>query len=96
MYGAAKGAVSIFLQGLRNRLFKAGVKVLTIKPGLADTPMTANLRKHFLSASARDAGETIYEAMLKGKEIVYVPWFWRWSMATIKIIPEGVFKRMHL
>ena len=96
VYGAAKGAVSIFLQGLRNRLSKAGVKVITIKPGLVDTPMTAHVRKHFLSASARDVGETIYDAMLKGKEIVYVPWFWRWIMATIKIIPEAVFKRMNL
>ena len=40
LYGTAKGAVAIFLQGLRNRLYNSGVYVLTVKPGFVDTPMT--------------------------------------------------------
>jgi len=50
VYGTAKGAVSIFLQGLRNRLFESGVHVVTIKPGFVDTPMTASMPKNFLFA----------------------------------------------
>lgn len=96
LYGAAKGAVTVFLQGLRNRLAKSGVAVVTIKPGFVDTPMTASMRKGLLFASPRKVGEGIYHAMLKGKEVVYLPWFWRPIMLIIKSIPEPVFKRMSI
>ena len=96
VYGAAKGAVSTFLQGLRSRLAKAGVKVVTIKPGFVDTPMTASLRKGLLFASPRKVGEGIYHAMLKGKEVMYLPWFWRPIMLVVKSIPEPVFKRLSI
>lgn len=94
VYGAAKGAVSIFLQGLRNRLARSGVRVVTVKPGLVDTPMTASLKKGLLFASPRRVGEGIYEAMKKGKEVVYLPWFWRPIMFVVRSIPESVFKNM--
>jgi short-subunit dehydrogenase len=96
VYGAAKGAVNIFLQGMRNRLSKVGVTVLTIKPGLVDTPMTAGLPKNFLFADPAVVGTRIFNAIMRGKEIVYVPWFWRWIMLIIRTIPESVFKRMKL
>jgi decaprenylphospho-beta-D-erythro-pentofuranosid-2-ulose 2-reductase len=96
VYGAAKGAMDIFLQGIRNRLFKAGVAVVTIKPGFVDTPMTASLPKNFLFASPQAVSRGIYRAMLWRKDVVYVPWFWRWVMAIIRNIPEGAFKRMNL
>jgi decaprenylphospho-beta-D-erythro-pentofuranosid-2-ulose 2-reductase len=96
IYGAAKGAISIFLQGMRNRLSKVGVRVLTIKPGLVDTPMTAGLPKTFLFADPSVVGKRIFNAIMKGEEIVYVPWFWRWVMLIIKTIPESIFKRMKL
>ena len=95
-YGAAKGAVDLFLQGVRSRLVNAGVSVVTIKPGLVDTPMTAALPKNFLFARAQTVGKGIYKAMLRGKDVVYLPWFWRWIMAIIKIVPEPLFKRMSL
>jgi short-subunit dehydrogenase len=96
VYGTAKAAINTFLQGLRNRLAKSGVAVVTIKPGFVDTPMTASLSKNFLFASARSVGEGIYHALLKGKDVVYLPGFWRWIMLIIKSIPEGIFKRMRL
>lgn len=96
VYGAAKGAVTVFLQGLRNRLAKSGVAVVTIKPGFVDTPMTASVKKGLLFASSRKVGEGIYEAMKKGKEVVYLPWFWRPIMIIVKSIPEPVFKRMSI
>lgn len=95
-YGAAKGALDIFLQGLRNRLFKAGVAVVTVKPGFVDTPMTASLPKNLLFASPQAVGRSIYNAMLRRKDVVYVPWFWRWVMAIIKNVPERAFKRTSL
>jgi short-subunit dehydrogenase len=96
VYGAAKGALSVFLQGLRNRLSKAGVAVVTVKPGLIDTPMTATLKKGLLAASAKGVGEGIYRAMKQRKEVVYLPWFWRPIMLIVRNIPEPVFKRLSL
>ena len=96
VYGAAKGGLSIFLQGLRNRLCKAGVCVLTIKPGFVITPMTADFKKGFLWAQPRQVAEAIVTAIQKRKNVVYVPWFWRWIMLIIRNIPENIFKRMNL
>ncbi|MGH2494053.1 MAG: SDR family oxidoreductase [Ktedonobacteraceae bacterium] len=96
VYGAAKGALTVFLQGLRGRLAKSGVAVVTIKPGFVDTPMTASIRKGPLFASPRKVGQGIYHAMLKGKEVVYLPWFWRPIMLIVKSIPEPVFKKLSI
>src|SRR5438128_617738 len=84
VYGAAKGALSIFLQGLRNRLYSSGVAVVTVKPGFVDTPMTASFKKGLLFVSAHTVGQEIYRAMKSRKEVVYVPWFWRPIMLVIK------------
>lgn len=96
IYGAAKGAISLYLQGLRNRFGKTDISVLTIKPGFVDTPMTANMPKNFLYSSPETIGKIIYDAMNKGKDVVYAPGFWRYIMMIIKIIPEGIFKKLSL
>ena len=96
VYGTAKGAVSIFLQGLRSRLSESGVVVITVKPGLVDTPMTSSLKKGLLFAQPAKVEKGIYQAMMKGKEVVYLPWFWRPIMAIVKSIPESVFKKMSM
>jgi short-subunit dehydrogenase len=96
VYGAAKGAISLFTSGLRARLSKAGVSVVTIKPGFVDTPMTAHLKKNPLYAKPQKVGRRIYTAMLKGENVVYVPWFWRYIMLVICHIPERLFKKLSL
>jgi short-subunit dehydrogenase len=96
IYGSAKGAVSIFLQGLRNRLSSGNVKILTIKPGMVDTPMTAHMPKTALFSKPSVIGKGIYEAMTKGKDVVYLPWFWKYVMCIIKSIPESIFKKLSL
>jgi decaprenylphospho-beta-D-erythro-pentofuranosid-2-ulose 2-reductase len=96
VYGTAKGGLSVFLQGLRNRLFKSGVSVVTIKPGFVDTPMTAAVKKNPLFASPASVGKTIHRAMIKGADVVYVPWFWQFIMLIIRNIPEPIFKRLKL
>ena len=96
VYGTAKGAVSLFLQGLRNRLHGSGVHVLTIKPGLVDTPMTAELKKNFLYAKPDQIAAGIISAIDKKRDVVYLPFFWRWIMLIIRALPEPLFKRLSL
>lgn len=96
IYGAAKGALTVLLQGLRNRLCVDGVNVLTIKPGFVDTPMTADIDKNFLFVKPEAVAIAISNAIDKKKDVIYVPWFWRYIMLIIKLIPEFVFKRLKL
>lgn len=96
IYGTAKGALTIFLQGLRNRLSKANVHVLTIKPGFVDTPMTKDFKKGILWVNPSVISAGIYKAIKKKKEVVYLPFFWRYIMLIIKSIPEKIFKHLSL
>lgn len=96
VYGTAKAAVTIFLQGLRGRLHRSGVNVITIKPGFVDTPMTAGFQKGPLWASSEQIGRGIYRAIVRRKGTVYLPSFWIIIMTIIKVIPEGVFKRLKI
>jgi len=96
VYGAAKGAVTIFLQGLRNRLQRSGVHVLTIKPGFVDTPMTAALEKGPLWSSAERIAQGIERALEGKRDVVYLPAWWRLAMTAIKLIPERIFKKLSL
>jgi len=96
VYGAAKGGLDRFLEGLRNRLYHAGVAVVTLKPGFVDTPMTAGLKRGPLFASARRAGRAVHRAIERRRDVAYVPWFWRPIMCLIRALPEFVFKRLRL
>jgi short-subunit dehydrogenase len=96
VYGAAKGMVSVFLQGLRNRLSGQGVNVLDIKPGFVDTPMTAAFDKGPLWATPEQVASGIVSAVDKRKAVVYLPWFWFFIMQAIKSIPEFIFKKLSL
>ena len=96
LYGAAKGGVSLFLQGLRNRLHPAGVSVITIKPGFVDTPMTADIDKNALFAQPERVAAGIVKAVEQKREVVYLPPFWRAIMLLIRAVPEPIFKRLKL
>ena len=96
VYGTAKGAVSIFLQGLRNRLHPSGVQVLTIKPGFVDTPMTADFKKGLLWASPEAVARSIHAGIQKSRDEIYAPWFWLGIMTAIKLVPERIFKKLKL
>lgn len=95
VYGAAKGCVSVFMQGLRNRLYPS-VHVLTVKPGFVITPMTRNLKKGMLWVEPEVVARDICKAIESRRDVLYTPWFWRWIMLVIKLIPERYFKRMSL
>lgn len=97
LYGTAKAAVSTFCEGLRARLFKVGVHVITIKPGFVDTPMTQGLP---LPAALVAKPEQVALRILKGIERkaanLYAPGFWALIMLIIRSIPQPVFKRLNL
>lgn len=96
VYGAAKAAVDTFLEGLRQRLHKAGVRVVTIRPGFVDTPMTKDIEKGLLWAQPDRVARTIHRAIVAGRDIVYVPFFWRVVMFVIRRIPRPVYKAIRL
>lgn len=98
VYGSSKAALTAYLQGLRNRLYPAGVHVVTVKPGFVDTAMTWGLLKPGspLVASPQRVARDIRRAIERRRDEVYTPWFWRGIMAIIKRVPERVFKRLKL
>ena len=96
IYGSAKGMVTIFLQGLRNRLYKSNVNVITIKPGFVDTPMTSAFEKGLLWSTPDKIAKSILTCVSKNRAVCYVPAFWYLIMLVIKLIPEWLFKRMSL
>lgn len=96
VYGAAKGMLSIFLQGLRNRLYGSGVNVLDIKPGFVDTPMTAAFRKGPLWVQPDRVAAGIAKGIDAGRHEIYTPFYWRVIMLVIRNIPEVIFKRLKL
>jgi decaprenylphospho-beta-D-erythro-pentofuranosid-2-ulose 2-reductase len=96
VYGSAKAMVTIFTSGLRQRLHKSGVAVVTIKPGFVDSPMTVDFKKGFLWASPEKVAAIIARACNKNSNVVYAPWFWINIMIIIKIIPECVFKKISI
>lgn len=96
-YGSAKAGFTAYLSGLRNRLFPAGVHVLTVKPGFVATKMTENMKlPPLVTAQPDEVATAIFNAARKKKAVLYVKWMWRWIMFLIKCIPESVFKKMKL
>jgi decaprenylphospho-beta-D-erythro-pentofuranosid-2-ulose 2-reductase len=94
VYGAAKAALSAYLSGLRQRLAPSGVHVLTVKPGFVDTPMTAAFKKGPLWATPQKVAADIVYAIERRQQVLYTPWFWRWIMTLIRLIPERLFMRL--
>jgi short-subunit dehydrogenase len=96
VYGSAKAMVTAFLSGLRQRLSKCGVSVITIKPGFVDTPMTAAFPKGALWAQPQAVAAGIVRAIDRSATVVYLPAFWRPIMMIIRAIPERIFSRITL
>jgi len=93
VYGSAKAMITTYMSGLRQRLYKSNVAVLTIKPGFVDTPMTASFNKGVLWAKPSTVAVKIVHAIDKRKDEVYVPAFWWVVMMLIKSIPTVFFKK---
>ena len=93
-YGAAKGALNLYLQGLRSRLYGSGVQVTTLKLGPVDTPMTANHPKNRLFTTPERAASDIIRAIDRGASEAFVPSYWRGIMAIVRNTPEPLFQRL--
>lgn len=96
IYGSAKGAFTLYLQGLRNRLFRSGVHVMTVKLGFVDTRMTYGMKTGIPIASPEAVSRAVFEAQRDREDAFYYPHFWRGIMSVIKAIPEVAFKRLSL
>jgi decaprenylphospho-beta-D-erythro-pentofuranosid-2-ulose 2-reductase len=96
VYGSSKAGLSTFLDGLRNRIDREGVTVLTIKPGPTKTAMTAGMPKSEKFADVDSVAESIASAIDKRKDILYVPFQWQPIMFIIRNIPERIFKKLNL
>lgn len=95
IYGAAKAGLATYIEGLRHRMAGKAIRVVNIKPGLVDTPMTYGMRKGLLMASPEAVGKRIASAAERGPDTVYVPFFWRYIMLIIRMMPEFIFKRVN-
>jgi decaprenylphospho-beta-D-erythro-pentofuranosid-2-ulose 2-reductase len=97
LYGAAKGALTVYLSGLRNRLSKHRVRVLTVLPGFVSTKMTQSLDlPEKLTATPAEVAADVYRAYRKRQDVVYSKWYWKWIMRIIRLMPEKIFKRLAL
>ncbi|HXH59738.1 MAG TPA: SDR family oxidoreductase [Fimbriimonadaceae bacterium] len=94
VYGSAKAGLTAFLQGLRARLNKIGVPVLTVKPGFVDTSMTFGRKGMYMLESPENVGRRIVRALMRRRDVVYVPKVWRLIMFVVRSIPERMFKKM--
>jgi len=97
VYGAAKAGFTAFLSGLRNRLARGrtGVHVVSVLPGFVNTRMTAGMDLPAkLTAEPAEVGAAVWQAVEKGRDVIYVRPIWRLVMLVIRHIPEGIFKKL--
>jgi decaprenylphospho-beta-D-erythro-pentofuranosid-2-ulose 2-reductase len=96
VYGAAKGGLEVFCEGARRRFRSDGVRVIVVKPGLVDTPMTIYVSKNAMFASAPQVGRRVYEAAWKANGPVYAPAWWRLVMTLLRALPRRVMDRVKI
>ncbi len=97
VYGAAKGLVTRYAQGLQHRLARTGVKVVLIKPGPTDTPMTAHLKQQGASlANVETVAQLILKGINQGKPVVYAPTKWALIMMIIRHLPNIIFSKLEI
>ena len=97
VYGSAKAGFTAFLSGLRARLFREGIHVITVKPGFVATRMTAGMKlPPVLTATPDEVARAVLKAHVKRKHELYVRPIWRPIMAVIRALPEAIFKRLSL
>ena len=97
VYGAAKGLVGRYTQGLQHRFAGTPIKVVLIKPGPTDTPMTISFKqKGMKMALAEDVAKTIIDGISNGKSVIYAPGKWQLIMLVIQHIPSLVFNKLNI
>ena len=95
VYCTSKAALTTYMEALRNRVGRYGVKVVTVKPGPVDTPMTRDLTAKPLLISAETAAHSILEAAKRGAVNAFIPSIWGWIFLILRNIPSSIFKKMN-
>lgn len=93
-YGAAKGSLNLYLQGLRSKLWDSGVEIYTFKMGPVDTPMTVDHEKNFSFATVAVVSEKIVKGFEKKRYEQYVPGYWKFVMFVVRNMPERLFQKL--
>jgi len=97
IYGAAKGLISRYVQGLQHRFANTPIKIVLIKPGPTDTPMTASLKQRGVKlASVENVALNIVNGIVKGEIVIYTPKIWQLVMLVIQHIPNHIFKKINI
>jgi short-subunit dehydrogenase len=94
LYGATKGGLDTYLEGLDARLARSGVQVTCVKPGPVDTGMTYGVVDPRRLAQAERVASDVLRALRRGRAVVYTPWPWRFIMLVIRALPLSVFRRL--
>ena len=96
-YGAAKGMITRFAQGLQHRLAGTNVRVILIKPGPTETPMTQSLNvRGGKLAKVTDVAQDIVRGIDRGRPVVYTPGKWQFIMMIIRHLPRFIFDKMNI
>jgi short-subunit dehydrogenase len=97
VYGAAKGLITRYTQGLQHRLAKTKVKVVLIKPGPTDTPMTSHLKgKSGHMSSPEAVASCIVHGIYKGSDTIYAPRKWWLIMRVVQHMPKIIINKMDI
>lgn len=96
VYGAAKGLVTRYAQGLQHRFAGSGVQVTLIKPGPTDTPMTAGMDGKGKFASPEEVAKTIIAGIERKKSLIYAPGKWQIIMMIVRHLPSFIFNKMNI
>ncbi len=93
-YNASKAGLDAYMEGLRNRLTRKGVHILTVKPGFVNTAMLADADRTFWVISSDQAAAGIWKAIQRRRQLIYIPGRWRWLMLVVRNIPSFIFRRL--
>jgi decaprenylphospho-beta-D-erythro-pentofuranosid-2-ulose 2-reductase len=98
VYGAAKAGLATLVEGIAHRFAEKGPRAVIVKPGPVVTPMTDGFanRKGLMWATPETVAKIVRRAADRGGPVVYAPWFWRWIMLAIRLLPASIFNRLDL
>ncbi len=94
LYGATKAGLSHYLESLDHKHRADGLITITVKPGFVHTGMTAGLKPPPFAGQPDQVARDVYNAIVKGKPVIYTPFMWGWVMLVIKNLPRFVMRKV--
>lgn len=95
-YTASKAGLHAYLEGMRNRVWRDGVTVTTIKLGQVDTDMLKNAARRRNPITPEHAADLIWRAIKQRQQTVYVPWWWAFIGLAVRHLPSFIFRRLSI